>query len=197
MTARLAHVVMPQMGESLSEGTIVRWLKAVGDRVDHDEPLFELSTDKVDTDVPAPAAGVLTAILVAEGETVTVGTAVAVIETDAAESGHQAAAPAAAPASQRRKNPAGTSSRAHAPQLVSFRRDRDAAPRRRRRVDVAVAARGTARSAGRAIAEPAAAPPANRSFSPAVLDAARRGALPSEPIDGRAGFGPRRPNHQA
>ena len=62
-------VVMPQMGESIAEGTIVRWMKRVGDPVDRDEPLFEISTDKVDAEIPAPAAGVLLAILVREGET--------------------------------------------------------------------------------------------------------------------------------
>ena len=55
------NVVMPQMGESIAEGTIVRWIKKVGDAVDRDEPLFEISTDKVDAEIPAPAAGVLTA----------------------------------------------------------------------------------------------------------------------------------------
>ena len=63
-------VVMPQMGESIAEGTIVRWIKKVGDSVDRDEPLFEISTDKVDAEIPSPAAGVLTAIAVKEGETV-------------------------------------------------------------------------------------------------------------------------------
>ncbi len=63
-------VVMPQMGESIAEGTIVRWIKKVGDSVDRDEPLFEISTDKVDAEIPSPAAGVLMAIAVKEGETV-------------------------------------------------------------------------------------------------------------------------------
>ena len=63
---------MPQMGESIAEGTIVRWIKKVGDSVDRDEPLFEISTDKVDAEIPSPAAGVLTAIAVKEGETVPV-----------------------------------------------------------------------------------------------------------------------------
>ena len=63
-------VVMPQMGESIAEGTIVRWIKKVGDTVDRDEPLFEISTDKVDAEIPSPAAGVLTEITVKEGETV-------------------------------------------------------------------------------------------------------------------------------
>jgi pyruvate dehydrogenase E2 component (dihydrolipoamide acetyltransferase) len=70
---------MPQMGESVAEGTIVRWIKKVGDPVDRDEPLFEISTDKVDAEIPAPAAGVLTAIAVQEGETVPVNSVVATI----------------------------------------------------------------------------------------------------------------------
>jgi 2-oxoglutarate dehydrogenase E2 component (dihydrolipoamide succinyltransferase) len=73
------NVVMPQMGESIAEGTIVRWIKKVGDTVDRDEPLFEISTDKVDAEIPAPAAGVLTEIKAREGETVPVDSVVAVI----------------------------------------------------------------------------------------------------------------------
>src|SRR5579862_2415476 len=72
-------VVMPQMGESIAEGTIVRWIKQVGDAVERDEPLFEISTDKVDAEIPAPAAGVVTEIRAKEGETVPVNTVVAVI----------------------------------------------------------------------------------------------------------------------
>jgi pyruvate dehydrogenase E2 component (dihydrolipoamide acetyltransferase) len=72
-------VVMPQMGESIAEGTIVRWLKKVGDAVDRDEPLFEISTDKVDAEIPSPAAGVLTEITAHEGETVAVNSVVASI----------------------------------------------------------------------------------------------------------------------
>src|SRR3954462_3658229 len=73
------NVVMPQMGESVAEGTIVRWIKKVGDAVERDEPLFEISTDKVDAEIPAPAAGVLSEIKVKEGETVPVNSVVAVI----------------------------------------------------------------------------------------------------------------------
>ena len=73
------NVMMPQMGESIAEGTIVRWMKRVGDAVDRDEPLFEISTDKVDAEIPSPAAGVLTDIRVQEGETVPVNSVVAVI----------------------------------------------------------------------------------------------------------------------
>src|SRR6478609_11720059 len=72
-------VVMPQMGESIAEGTIVRWIKKVGEKVDRDEPLFEISTDKVDAEIPSPVAGVLSAIAVREGETVPVNSVVATI----------------------------------------------------------------------------------------------------------------------
>ena len=89
------NVVMPQMGESIAEGTIVRWIKKVGDQVDRDEPLFEISTDKVDAEIPSPAAGVLADIRVKEGETVPVNSVVAVI--GAAGEATSAAAPAAEP----------------------------------------------------------------------------------------------------
>ena len=73
------NVLMPQLGESITEGTIIRWIKAVGDKVDRDEPLFEISTDKVDAEIPSPIAGILTAINVAAGETVPVDSIVAII----------------------------------------------------------------------------------------------------------------------
>jgi pyruvate dehydrogenase E2 component (dihydrolipoamide acetyltransferase) len=76
-------VIMPQMGESIAEGTLSRWIKKVGDAVKRDEPIFEISTDKVDAEIPAPAAGTLAEILVQEGQTVAVQTVVAKIETDA------------------------------------------------------------------------------------------------------------------
>jgi len=92
-------VSMPQMGESIAEGTITRWLKKVGDKVDRDEPIFEISTDKVDAEIPSPAAGVLAEIRNQEGETVAVNTIVAVLETDAdADIAAPAAAAASAPA---------------------------------------------------------------------------------------------------
>src|ERR1017187_10309961 len=87
-------IVMPQMGESIFEGTITKWLKKPGDKVERDEPLFEISTDKVDAEIPSPSAGVLKEIKVGEGKTVPIQTVVAVIE----EVGASAAAPAAAPA---------------------------------------------------------------------------------------------------
>src|SRR5437764_11503399 len=74
------EVVMPQMGESIAEGTITKWLKNVGDHIDRDEPLFEISTDKVDAEIPSPAAGTLTEIKFKEGETVEVNTVVAVLD---------------------------------------------------------------------------------------------------------------------
>ena len=89
------EVLMPQMGESITEGTITKWLKKVGDTVQRDEPIFEISTDKVDAEIPSPVAGTLTEIKVAEGATVTINTVVAVIGGGA---GKAAAATAAAPA---------------------------------------------------------------------------------------------------
>ena len=101
-------VLMPQMGESIAEGTLSKWLKKVGDAVKRDEPLFEISTDKVDAEIPAPAAGVLAEIKVQEGQTVPVQTIVARIETEvgaaiaaepvAASVSASAAAPVATPA---------------------------------------------------------------------------------------------------
>jgi pyruvate dehydrogenase E2 component (dihydrolipoamide acetyltransferase) len=88
------EVVMPQMGESIAEGTITKWLKKVGDRVERDEPLFEISTDKVDAEIPSPAAGTLTDVRFKEGETVEVNTVVAVLDGNGASAG-EAPAPAA------------------------------------------------------------------------------------------------------
>ncbi|MGQ0722379.1 MAG: 2-oxoglutarate dehydrogenase, E2 component, dihydrolipoamide succinyltransferase [Candidatus Eiseniibacteriota bacterium] len=92
-------VIMPQMGESIAEGTIVKWLKKPGDKVEKDEPLFEISTDKVDAEIPSPGDGVLSEILVGEGNTVEVNTVVARIGA-AAATPQPAAAPAAAPAAR-------------------------------------------------------------------------------------------------
>src|SRR5256885_501366 len=86
-------VVMPQMGESIAEGTIVRWIKKVGDKVDRDEPLFEISTDKVDAEIPSPVAGVVSEIRVKEGETVPVNSIVAVIGSAVAAPASGSAAP--------------------------------------------------------------------------------------------------------
>jgi len=111
----MIEVVMPQMGESLTEGTVVRWLKTPGDAVKRDEPLFEVSTDKVDTEVPSPVEGKLARILIGEGARVAVGAAVALLELP-----HETTATHAAP------TPAGDAGHfkaSHAVQLVSFRRD--------------------------------------------------------------------------
>src|SRR2546430_9859012 len=96
---------MPQMGEAIAEGTLSKWLKKVGDAVKRDEPIFEISTDKVDAEIPSPNAGVLAEILVTEGQTVPVQTVVARIETDTASF---ATAPAAAPTPAAASSPAPT-----------------------------------------------------------------------------------------
>ena len=165
----LIDVVMPQMGESLAEGTLVRWIKKPGDRVEQDEPLFEISTDKVDTDVPSPTAGTLQAILVDEGQTVDVGARVAVID-DGVESAVVEPL-SSAPVSQehappgrsdRQEEPSAHFKNAHAPQLVSFRRDSSpSAPEQGRQ----------------------------RSFSPAVLVEARRGGLTLPTLTSLSGSG--------
>ena len=87
----MAEVKLPQLGETVTEGTITKWFKKVGDAVAADEPLFEVSTDKVDTEVPSPVSGVLTEVRAKEGDTVPVGAVIAVV-------GDAGAAPAPAPA---------------------------------------------------------------------------------------------------
>ena len=115
-------VVMPQMGESIFEGTITKWLKKVGDTVARDEPLFEISTDKVDAEIPSPAAGVLTDIKVPEGSTVEINTIVAVIGGTAGAAASAPAAPAAAAEKKRRPNSA---TRRHADSRRSTRGSND------------------------------------------------------------------------
>ena len=108
----MADVIMPQMGESIAEGTVTKWLKNVGDRVERDEPLFEISTDKVDAEIPSPAAGVLREIRVAPGTTVAINTVVGVI---AAEGEGGSAAPAALLRRPRRPRRAAPAPRRPAP----------------------------------------------------------------------------------
>ncbi|HTJ74046.1 MAG TPA: dihydrolipoamide acetyltransferase family protein [Acidimicrobiales bacterium] len=96
----MADITMPQLGETVTEGTITRWFKKVGDSVAEDEPLFEVSTDKVDSEVPAALAGYVTEILVEEGQTVDVGTKLAVIDGQPPANGSAASAPAAEPEPQ-------------------------------------------------------------------------------------------------
>ena len=100
----MADVVLPQLGETVTEGTIIRWIKQVGEEVRRDEPLFEISTDKVDSEVPSPAAGVLTQVVVPEGETVEVGALLAVI-SDSAEAPAPEPAPEPAAASEPEPEP--------------------------------------------------------------------------------------------
>ncbi len=102
-----SNVIMPQMGESIFEGTITKWLKNVGDRVERDEPLFEISTDKIDSEIPASASGVLSQILFREGDTVEINTVVAIID-DESEAVPGPEAPAdASPVKEPREGPVG------------------------------------------------------------------------------------------
>ena len=97
---------MPQLGETVTEGTITKWLKQVGDPVAEDDVLFEVSTDKVDSEVPSPVSGVLSEILVAEGDTVDVGTRLAVIsDGDVASAAAPSAEPAPLPATESKAEP--------------------------------------------------------------------------------------------
>src|SRR5947209_10038182 len=94
----MTDVVMPQMGESIVEGTLTKWLKKPGERIERDEPLFEISTDKVDTEIPSPAAGTLSEVLVEEGKTVGINTVVArIAEAGGSTAKPQPAQPAATP----------------------------------------------------------------------------------------------------
>src|SRR5512143_2395140 len=105
---------MPQMGESIAEGTLSKWLKKVGDQVKRDEPMFEISTDKVDAEIPAPSTGVLAEILVTEGQTVAIQTVVARLETDVTAA-VGAAATAPAPAATAGAGPANVGAAAGGP----------------------------------------------------------------------------------
>src|SRR6266550_132933 len=109
-------IVMPQMGESIFEGTITKWLKKPGDKVERDEPLFEISTDKVDAEIPSPSAGVLKEIKVGEGQTVPIQTIVGVI--DAAGSAAAAPVPAVAPIAAAPASSGSTGERIHSSPLV-------------------------------------------------------------------------------
>jgi 2-oxoglutarate dehydrogenase E2 component (dihydrolipoamide succinyltransferase) len=102
----MADVIMPQMGESIFEGTITKWLKKPGDKIERDEPLFEISTDKVDAEIPSPSAGVLKEIKVNEGQTVPIQTVVAVIDADGAGASAGTPASASAPAPAKTEAPA-------------------------------------------------------------------------------------------
>jgi pyruvate dehydrogenase E2 component (dihydrolipoamide acetyltransferase) len=155
-------VVMPQMGESLAEGTIVRWLKGPGDPVERDEAIVEISTDKVDTDVPSPVAGVVAEILAQPGDTVAVGAVMARVRPRGAAAGATEAAPQGAMPPPEAAS--GHFKATHAP--LTFQRGGVRAP---------LASGSPPAPAATARDVPV---PANRSFSQAVLDAARAGGLP-------------------
>jgi 2-oxoglutarate dehydrogenase E2 component (dihydrolipoamide succinyltransferase) len=210
------EVPMPQMGESIAEGTVSVWLKKVGDKVERDEPIMEIATDKVDAEIPSPAAGTIVEVLVKEGETVEVGTIVAFIETDvaaAAGAGASAPAPAAdaataagvpAQSSAGQPEPAATAPAPAAPasnggpETLEERLRRKSTPLVRKiaaehGVEVS-AVPGTGR-AGRVtkddilrfVEEKASAPAAVPSAQPAA--APQRPAAPRPPADGGEGFG--------
>ena len=130
----MTDVVMPQMGESIVEGTLTKWLKKPGERVERDEPLFEISTDKVDTEIPSPAAGTLAEVLIEEGKTVGINTIVARIDEGGGARRCRAAGrrlPAAAAQPQAAAPPAAAA--AAPPQAERPRRKRSIRPPRRSR----------------------------------------------------------------
>ena len=150
---------MPQMGESIAEGTIVRWIKKVGDKVDRDEPLFEISTDKVDAEIPSPAAGVVSEIRVKEGETVPVNSVVAVIgaggEAKAAAPAPEPKAPTPMPAAKPIEAPKPTpqadgspTTKAEAPSEPPATRKPEPSPRPEAERGGAAPAEGVRHSAG-------------------------------------------------
>jgi pyruvate/2-oxoglutarate dehydrogenase complex dihydrolipoamide acyltransferase (E2) component len=129
----VADIEMPQLGETVTEGTITRWFKQVGDPIGQDEVLFEVSTDKVDTEVPSPVAGTLAEIRVAEGETVEVGTVLAVVSADGAAPAPAAEAPAAPASQPPLPRPSPSPSRRRPRRLRRRRHDRPPPPLRRLR----------------------------------------------------------------
>ena len=165
------EVIMPQMGESIFEGTITKWLKKPGDSIERDEPLFEISTDKVDAEIPSPAAGVLKEIRVEEGKTVPIQTVVAVIDSAGSQSAAKsvAAGPAEAPAA-----PA-ASAKAQAPTAQPPSATRPESPQRR----------ATARSACRAESRAASATKADAGCCGASRSFDARGRRGRERFPGR------------
>ena len=163
-------VVMPQMGESIAEGTIVRWIKKVGDTVDRDEPLFEISTDKVDAEIPSPAAGVVTEIRAKEGETVA--------GQQRRRRDRRAAAAKAAPSRRRRRQPARRAAEADAAAADADRRrrSRSSAGRRTSAREAAAAADAATAAPQRDAREPVApqAPERSRARPPRTRSASAR-----------------------
>ena len=127
-TETAVDVVMPQMGVSVSEGTITKWLKQEGEQIEADEPLLEISTDKVDTEVPSPASGTVTQILVREGETVDVGTKLAQIGGAPAGNGQAQAAPPEPATAQAAQSEAASSSEGETPTAAQVEEARPAEP---------------------------------------------------------------------
>src|SRR5499427_1538088 len=121
-------VIMPQMGESIFEGTITKWLKKPGDKVERDEPLFEISTDKVDAEIPSPSAGVLKEIKVGEGQTVPIQTVVGVIDAAGSAAAVSSSAPAPAPAKSQALAPAKAPATPPTPAPTPLSAPRPAAP---------------------------------------------------------------------
>ena len=176
------EVMMPQMGESITEGTITKWLKKVGDTVQRDEPIFEISTDKVDAEIPSPVAGTLTEIKVHEGKTVTINTVVAVIGGAAGTAARRtaaaslprssaapapAAAPAAAAPAAAEGHPAPRRWSARSPKTTTSISRRSPAPAPPAASPRATSS-ATSRAAQAAAAAPAAAAPAPAAAKPAA-----------------------------
>src|SRR5436853_2152901 len=161
------EVKMPQMGESIAEGTIVKWLKQVGDAVKRDEPLFEISTDKVDAEIPAPASGVLSEIKVKEGETVAVNTVVAVI--------NGASAQPAAPKPEQEAAPAASTPAAPPVQTAPpVAAEQKAAPTAQPPADTQAEAAATSRQSDQQEAAPSATPPSAEAAAPDSVEELRR-----------------------
>jgi pyruvate dehydrogenase E2 component (dihydrolipoamide acetyltransferase) len=178
----MADVVMPQMGESIVEGTLTRWLKKVGDPVQRDEPLFEISTDKVDTEIPAPAEGVLTEILVQEGAVVAINTVVARI-------GAAGEAVAAVPAATAKPEPVAADAAKPAPAAATAPADAQAQPEAAPAPEpVAAPAAAPAPAAEAAAPEPVAEEPAGP-VSPLVRKIARENNLDLKLVKGTGAGG--------
>ena len=160
----MTDVVMPQMGESIIEGTLTRWLKKPGDKVERDEPLFEISTDKVDTEIPSPVAGVLSEVLVQEGATVAINTVVARIGDGAARTAPVRAA--AAPQQEARQTGTSAAGSADSCRAVNACLPSGSvptsAPPARAQAPAARLSRSAAASAGPYPIEPPPAPPPPR-----------------------------------
>jgi 2-oxoglutarate dehydrogenase E2 component (dihydrolipoamide succinyltransferase) len=174
-------VTMPRLGESVTEGTVTRWLKHEGDRVEADEPLLEVSTDKVDTEIPSPAAGVLTRIVVGEDETVEVGSELAVIDGDGESGGGQdaqAGSTAAAAASSPTEAPADETTEAEEPVTSPEPPATPAAPAEEAAAEPATPAEGAAAEPAAGTADTAGGPAAGTAVNlPALGESVTEGTV--------------------